>query len=352
MSDSKTPLSPARLTVILACGVIIVAGMQAASSMLVPFLSAAFLAVLSLPLVNWMAKRGAPAWLSLTSVLVALLVAALIVLLVIGSSITGFSDKLPDYQANLGGMVADVKTWLQTELEFDVGDSLSNATDPSVLLSFVGVALSQIGGLMGNTFIIMLWLAFILGEASYFGAKVRAVSRDPEEATDRVQKIVQSINRYFSIKIQMGLGTGVAAGILVWIVGVDFPVLWGFVAFLLNFIPNIGSVIAAIPPVLLALVQQDLGVGSAGYVVLGYVIINMVFGSVLEPRLMGRGLNLSTLVVFMSLVFWGFVLGPVGMLLSVPLTVTAKIALEGFPETRGIALLLGSEVPEVESESG
>ena len=134
-----------------------------------------------------------------------------------------------------------VKRWLQTELELDVGDSLANATDPGVLLSFVGVALSQIGGLMGNTFIIMLWLAFILGEASYFGAKVRAVSQNPEEATDRVQKIVQSINRYFSIKIQMSLGTGVAASILLWIIGVDFPVLWGFVAFLLNFIPNIGS---------------------------------------------------------------------------------------------------------------
>ena len=349
MSDSKTALSPARLTVILACGVIIVAGMQAASSMLVPFLSAAFLAVLSLPLVNWMAKRGAPAWLSLSSVLVVLLVAALIVLLVIGSSLTGFQEKLPEYQESLTGLVTDVKTWLETEQEIDVGDSLSNAADPSVLLRFVGVALSQIGGLMGNTFIIMLWLAFILGEANYFGAKVRAVSRDPEEATDRVQRIVQSINRYFSIKLQMSLGTGVAASILLWIIGVDFPVLWGFVAFLLNFIPNIGSVIAAVPPVILALVQDELGVGSAGFVVLGYVTINTVFGSVLEPRLMGRGLDLSTLVVFMSLVFWGFVLGPVGMLLSVLLTVTAKIALEGFPETRGIALLLGSEVPKAEA---
>ncbi|MEC8428670.1 MAG: AI-2E family transporter, partial [Pseudomonadota bacterium] len=140
--------------------------------------------------------------------------------------------------------------------------------------------------------------------------------------------------------------------VLLWLLflGVDYPVLWAMLAFMLNFVPNLGSILAAIPAVLLALVQ--LGPFEAIWVAVGYVVVNTVVGNVLEPRIMGRGLDLSTLVVFVSLVFWGWVLGPVGMLLSVPLTMTVKIALENFKDTEWIAVMLGSgkglEVPAQE----
>jgi predicted PurR-regulated permease PerM len=125
-------------------------------------------------------------------------------------------------------------------------------------------------------------------------------------------------------------------------------VLWGLVAFLFNFVPNIGSIIAAVPALLLALVQ--LGPGPALAAGAGYLVVNIVMGNVVEPRFMGRGVGLSTLVVFLSLVFWGWVLGPVGMLLSVPLTMVVKLALEANPETRWIAVLIGPDVePEPES---
>jgi predicted PurR-regulated permease PerM len=123
--------------------------------------------------------------------------------------------------------------------------------------------------------------------------------------------------------------------------GVDYPVLWGVIAFMLNFVPNIGSVIAAIPAVLMALIQ--FGYVSAGWVALVYVVVNGVYGNLVEPKLMGRSLGLSTLVVFLSLVFWGWLLGPVGMFLSVPLTMTMKIAFEASDESRWLAVLLGSE---------
>jgi len=113
---------------------------------------------------------------------------------------------------------------------------------------------------------------------------------------------------------------------------------------LLNFVPSIGSILAAIPPVLLALVQPELGVGSAILVASLLLLINFVIGNYLEPMFMGRGLDLSSLVVFLSLLFWGWVLGPIGMLLSVPLTATAKIILEAFPESRSIARMLGAHV--------
>jgi predicted PurR-regulated permease PerM len=135
-------------------------------------------------------------------------------------------------------------------------------------------------------------------------------------------------------------------GLVIWLwltlIGVDFAALWAMLAFLLNFVPNIGSVIAAIPAVLLALVQ--LGPGPALLTMVGYMVVNVVIGSLIEPKIMGRGLGLSTLVVFVSLVFWGYVLGPAGMLLSVPLTMVLKIALDSNPQTRPAAILLGPEI--------
>jgi len=162
-------------------------------------------------------------------------------------------------------------------------------------------------------------------------------------SAEGIHRFIASVNQYLFIKTIVSLGTGIAVTLLLWVIGVDYPILWGLVAFLFNFVPNIGSIIAAIPPLLLALVQ--LGGESAIYVAIGYIAINMVVGNVIEPRFMGRGVGLSTLIVFLSLVFWGWVLGPVGMLLSVPLTMIVKIALETREDTRWIAVLLGPDIP-------
>ncbi len=142
-----------------------------------------------------------------------------------------------------------------------------------------------------------------------------------------------------SMKTIISMVTGVLIAVAMWLIGLDNPVLWGVLAFMLNFVPNIGSIIAAVPAVLLALVQ--LGFASALLVAAVYVAVNVMIGSIIEPKYMGKGLGLSTLVVFVSLVFWGWVLGPVGMLLSVPLTITVKLALDSKPETQWLGHLLG-----------
>ena len=170
------------------------------------------------------------------------------------------------------------------------------------------------------------------------------LSKKPEQSLKRFQAISSSINRYMVIKTITSLSTGIVIGIWLWFLGVDYALLWALLAFLLNFVPNIGSIIAAIPAVLLALVQ--FGVGKALMTALGYVAVNVIIGSLIEPRFMGRGLGLSTLVVFLSLVFWGWVLGPVGMLLSVPLTMILKIALESNDDTLWIAVILGAGPPK------
>jgi predicted PurR-regulated permease PerM len=153
------------------------------------------------------------------------------------------------------------------------------------------------------------------------------------------QVFVEKLREYMSMKTIISMMTGVIIALAMWLIGLDYPMLWGVLAFMLNFVPNIGSIIAAVPAVMLALVQ--LGGTSALLVTAVYVAVNILIGSVIEPRYMGKGLGLSTLVVFVSLVFWGWVLGPVGMLLSVPLTITVKLALDCKPETQWLGHLLG-----------
>jgi predicted PurR-regulated permease PerM len=142
------------------------------------------------------------------------------------------------------------------------------------------------------------------------------------------------------IKTLISVVTGIIITIFLKIVGVHYAVLWGLVAFLLNFIPSIGSIIAAVPAILMALVQFNFG--TALIVAVGYVVVNILIGSIIEPRVLGRGLGLSPLIVFLSLIFWGWLLGPVGMLLSIPLTIMIKIALDTQPNTKWIATLLGT----------
>jgi predicted PurR-regulated permease PerM len=143
------------------------------------------------------------------------------------------------------------------------------------------------------------------------------------------------------IKTVISLATGILITLWLYILDVDYAILWGFVAFLLNYIPNIGSVVAAVPAVILAFIQY--GIGNAALVTVGYIVVNFIIGNVIEPRVMGRKLGLSTLVVFLSLIFWGAMLGLVGAILSVPLTMTLKFAFENNESTRWISVLLGSE---------
>jgi predicted PurR-regulated permease PerM len=161
----------------------------------------------------------------------------------------------------------------------------------------------------------------------------------PQADISDYEGMARAVFAYMSIKAVLSFATGALAALITWVAGVDFPLLWGLLAFLFNFVPSVGSIIAAIPPILLALLQD--GVPTGVGVAVGYLVINVVIGTVLEPRVMGRRLGLSTLVVFLSLVVWGWVLGPVGMLLSVPLTMVVKIVCESREELRFVATLLG-----------
>ncbi len=329
----------ARFLIVLAAFVIVVAGMKAAESLLVPFFLSLFIAIISSPPLLWMRSKGFPTWFALLAIVCALVVISVLFGAIIGSSLGEFRKDLPTYQVKLSAITTDLFSRLQTfGLTVDLAQ-VRESFQPSAALAMAGNTLASFGNLMTNFFLILLTVVFILAEEVSFADKL-ALNEKTRHSLDAIRKFTASVNRYVAIKTLVSLLTGLVIMIWLWILGLDYFVLWGLLAFLLNFIPTLGSILAAIPAVLLAIVQ--LGVGDAVLVAVGFVLVNFVVGNVLEPRIMGKGLDLSTLVVFLSLVFWGWVLGPVGMLLSIPLTMTVKIALESFVDTRWIGVMLGS----------
>ena len=207
-------------------------------------------------------------------------------------------------------------------------------------MSLAGGIFSALSSVLTDTFLILLTVVFTLLEAADFPKKLPLVLKIPERSLSTIEKFSQSAKRYLVIKNLISAAVGLVIWLWLVILGVDYPVLWGTLSFLLNYVPNIGAIIAALPVVLLALVQ--LGVGYSLLTILGFVVVHIVLDSIIEPKLTGKGLSLSTLVVFLSMVFWGWVLGPIGMILSVPMTSLVKIALESYEETRGFAIMLGS----------
>jgi len=347
MSSTDSPVT--RFLMLTAAFVIVVAGMRAAESLLVPFFLSLFIAIICTPLLSLMKRYRIPTGLAICSIVLGIVVLGLFMGVIVGSSMNSFTANIPQYQQRLIELSTDLQVWLAGMGVVIDNQQWRELFNPSAALTFAGNTLTSFGNIMTDGFLILLTVMFILAEEVNFIDKFRHASKSGEKAIDALGQFADSINTYMAIKTVVSLATGLLVMVALIIIGVDYPVLWGLLAFLLNFIPTFGSILAAVPPVLLAVVQ--LGVGEALATASVYVFVNIVVGSVLEPRFMGRGLNLSSLVVFLSLVFWGWVLGPVGMLLSVPLTIMVKIALEGAEETQWIGVMLGADTDIIKQSS-
>jgi len=339
-SDGKVTYGT-RVLITMASFIIVVAGMKAATSILVPFLLAVFIAIICTPFLFWLQKRGIPNALAILIIMIAILAVGILVTVFVGASVTDFSDNLPSYRERLIQKTSGLQEWL-ARFGLEISDkAIREKFDPGVAMQMAARTLTGLTGVLSNAFLILLTVIFILLEVAGFPRKLRAALDEPEKSLSGFSRFTKSVNRYLALKTVFSLITGFGIWLWLSILGLDYALLWGFLAFMLNYVPSIGSMIAAIPAVLLALVQ--LGSGHAILAAGGYFAVNTAIGSIIEPRVMGRGLGLSTLVVFLSLVFWGWVLGPVGMLLSVPLTMILRIALETNEDTRWISVLLGSD---------
>ncbi|MDQ6953887.1 MAG: AI-2E family transporter [Mariprofundaceae bacterium] len=324
-----------------ACLVIIIAGVQAAGSLIVPLLLALFIACICLPPLHYLVKKGISASGAVLLVTLGLVLLGGILSAFVGTSLADFSQNLPSYQERLKGQTTQLLAWL-AGMGIDISSqAVLDALNPAAAMGFAGKLLASFGNALANTFFIILTIIFLLFESLSLPHKWALIG-EHAPSTKAVSKFLTSVNQYLVIKTWVSLATALVISICLAVLGVDYPLLWGLLAFLFNYVPNIGSIIAAIPAVLLALVQ--LGADTALYVGIVYIVVNIVMGNVIEPRFMGKGVGLSTLIVFISLVFWGWLLGPVGMLLSVPLTMIVKLAFEASPNTQWLAILLGPDV--------
>lgn len=372
--------APLRLLLVAACVVVLIAGLKAASPLIAPFLVAVFVATISLPVLTWLRRRLPVVVAVLGTILMDVLVLA-VAAYVIATTVNQLAGQTDEIQATLANLGVDGIAWLEerglpvdrwladpvenangvvsaetgVEAPGDTGTAAREAParavdeqalpravlalfDVSSLVDVANRTLRTTATVFSSLVIISLIVVFMLFEAATFRPKVR-IAFGGAGAEERFDRVMHEIQHYMGIKTVVSLVTGLLIGAWVGILRVDFAVFWGLVAFVLNFIPNLGSIIAAVPTTILALVQ--IGPGRALLVALGYLAVNMVIGNFIEPPLMGRRLGLSALVVVLSLVFWGWVWGPIGMLLSVPLTMVVKIMLENTEEFRWVAVLLG-----------
>lgn len=334
---------------IIIMGVIIaLSAIKESRSIVNMILLAMLLTSISLAPLDWLKKKGVNS--TIATIIIILLVIVLVGLtgMVIGSSANNFINKLPFYVEKFDEVWAGVTEWLAKFGLIEKGTNPLQEINPGKVLPIAGTFFAGFGNVMAESLIVFILFIFMIFEAETFGKKMAHISPD---SSGNVQMTASRLRRYFGIKTLTSLATGISITIALLILGVDFPVLWGFLAFLLNFIPSIGSFIAAIPAVILAFVQ--LGPLGALITIIVYFVINTVIGSIVEPQLMGKNLGISPLIVFVAMIFFGYILGPIGMLIATPLAIVIKILLDSRDVTKSLGVMLGDgrELEEIEKSN-
>ncbi|ATX77496.1 MAG: AI-2E family transporter [Reinekea forsetii] len=325
-----------RVLISCAAFIVILAGLKIAQPVVVPVLVALFLAVVTSPAVSYLVRFKIPSGLAISIVVAALIGCFYGLGSLLGNSTGLFIDRLPDYELRLVSWLAQLQIqfpWLINDLK----TSIAEFKPTENALTLLRPLFSGVGSLLTALILILFTLIFSLLEAQSVSLKIRLVMGD-KNSINYVKRFTRLVQRYLLVKSLISFATGLLVGFMLWLIGVDYPILWGTLAFLMNYIPSIGSLIAAIPAILVATLQ----LGWPGLVssAAGFVGINLIVGNLIEPRLMGKTLNISPLILFLSLIFWGWILGPIGMLLAIPLTVVVKIGLEVYPKTRWLAQMI------------
>ncbi len=313
--------------------------LKAAQVVVVPLIIAWLLSYLLAPVINFMARRRIPPGLSVFLTLVLLLSVCYLSGVFVYARAAGFVEEYPKYADRLSEIGADLA------MRFTLPEnSLEGINWPQEVGKRLVTITGSFVGFLSNLLMVFFFLVFMLMGKPYARRKIRHAF--PGHQAERIAAVTQSIthqiSRYLSIKVMISAITGLLVWALLVAIGVDFPVTWAVLAFLLNFIPMVGSILATIPPVLIALVQFYPNGWAAAGVLAGLLLIQQTMGSFLEPKLTGESLNLSPVVILVSLIFWGWLWGIIGALLSVPIAVAIKIVCENFEALKPISVLMGS----------
>jgi AI-2 transport protein TqsA len=348
MTQEATQSSILRLLLVGASLVVILAGMKAASALLSPILLALIIAAAVTPLMGWMQKRGLPAWLTMLLTLALLIVVLVGFILLVGSSISQLVGTLPQYQEGLQAFVENLATLLQ-RLGIDTeGKGLFQLFDPGAITGLLGSVFGSVMSALSGVGLMLIVLIFVLLSTPHVADQRSADSIADNPALVRFNQLVKDLRGYVGITTLINFAVAVVNFILLVILGVDFALLWGILSFVLGYIPAVGFWLALIPPFFLALAQ--FGIGKALIVLVGYVVINGGIQSFIQPKVMGASVNLSPLVITLSLVLWSWILGPMGALLAVPMTMIVKdVVLAAYDDTRALTRLLGTTRPSADA---
>lgn len=335
-----------RTVVTIAGLVVIAAAIKIAAPIIVPILLAATFAIAFQPVTELLRKRGVPTF-------VAAVLTVLFVLLALGGigtlatiAVTNLAADAPRYAEQLKGVWQSALAQLNDVGLGAVASGMATTDLGGRAGQYVQAAALWMSGAAGDLLNVLLLTVFIQLEASMLRRKLSIVSR--KSGLTNATKAFAGIQQYLRVKFMLALINGIVLGGWCALWGVSNPILWGVAAFTLNFVPIIGSLISAVPPILLALIEH--GIGTSIGVAAGYIAVNIAVDNMLEPRLMGRTLDISPLVLLLSLLLWGFLLGPIGALLSFPLTVSVRIYCEHHPSTRWIAVFLAAKTDQYELE--
>ncbi len=339
MADTKSKkLTPTMVGV--AAFMIILAGMKQAQSFLNPFLLALFITIICAQPIFWLKEKNVSSGLAVLIVIIGLLAVYTGLNWLVGSSLSLFIRDASKYSESLKEITeSSGRFFSERGINIAVFGG-AGSMDPAKVMEYTRTVVSHIREMVSNEITFIFLTIFLLTEIDGIRLKIMVMVKGNDANFKYWQNIGKKIRHYLSIKTMTSLATGVFVGLSLAIIGVDYAILWGLVAFLLNYIPTIGSIIAAIPGITFSLLQ--LGFPATFWTVGIYIFTNVAIGSVLEPRIMGKGMGLSAFTVFFGLIFWGFILGPVGMFLSVPITMAVKFILDYNPKTKWIAVMLGT----------
>ena len=336
-----------RVVLILAATVVVLVGLRLGAPVLNPILFAVVLSLLVSPIYSWLLRRGLPTGLALVLMLVILIIFFVGLSFILGASIARFSERIGFYVSQLNGQVDSLDALLERLGLSNV--NLQDVVKPSALAGALSVVLSGISGFLSNLFLILMIMLFLLGEGPAMMDRLRASVSNDNSQVARLTAVGQSVVLQFGLRAIVNLVTGAGVTVMLFLFGVDFPLLWGILTFFLSFIPYIGLVLAVTPAVVLAL--AEFGVSRAVLVIAGVVVINILAENVLSPMLMGRGLSISPTIVFLSFVFWAWLLGGPGAFLALPITLFVAVMFDTFPETRWLAGLIGVNGSDSESST-
>ena len=330
--------SPTGLLLALACATIVLFGMRYARSIVGPIFLAMFVVMGLSPILQWLRRKGMPPWAAIMIVLIGFLVVALLVVGIIATSLGRLNTTLPIYQQNLSRIIADVQVWFAGH-GIDIGGLTSNVFRPDKIIGWIASFVRLLISLLTNGFLIILIVAFMIAEVYGFPRRVETRLSVSPRLTETFKSFGDVTRRFLFTLTWLNMLTTVIVVIVYYAFGVDFALLWGLMFFLLSFIPNIGFVLAVIPPFFVTLLES--GFTRAAVVVAIVIFFNGLVNNAVTPRFMGQKTGLSALAVFLSLVIWAWVLGPIGALMSVPLMLMVKLLFfDSYESTRPLSAII------------